>query len=135
MKTEDARHLLEAARAKAAEIGKPVSVAVVDAAGAMVVFERLNDAPPFTAVVAEGKATGSAFTGRDSSSFAAMQQNAPNVFNAIVARLQGQRFAPHQGAVPVRAANGLIVGAVGVSGATAEEDEAIARAGAEAYTG
>ena len=64
LKTADAKRVLEAARSKAADIGKPVSVAIVDAAGAMVVFERINDAPPFTAVVAEGKAAGSAFTGR-----------------------------------------------------------------------
>jgi uncharacterized protein GlcG (DUF336 family) len=109
-------------------------VAILDAAGAMVVFERLNDAPPFTAIVAEGKAAGSAFTGRDSATFAGMAQNAPAVLATIAKRLEGQRFAPHQGAVAVKDAAGDIVGAVGVSGATSEEDEAIARAGAEAYS-
>lgn len=67
-----------------------------------------------------------------SGALAAMAQNATPVFNAIVARMQGQRFVPHQGAVPVRDQNG-IAGAVGVSGATSDEDEAIARAGAAAY--
>jgi uncharacterized protein GlcG (DUF336 family) len=133
VKTEDAKRMLEAARVKATEIGKPVSVCVLDAAGAIVVLERLNDAPPFTAVVAEGKAAASAFTGRDSSTLKGMSENAPFVFNAVVTRMQGQRFAPHQGAVPVRDSRGDLVGAVGVSGATADEDEAIARAGAEAY--
>ena len=83
----------------------------------------------------EGKAAGSAFTGRDSATFAAMAQNAPAVLATIAARLQGQRFAPHQGAVAVKDAAGNIVGAVGVSGATSDEDEAIARAGAAAYEG
>ncbi len=132
MKTEDARRMLEAARAKATEIGKPVTVAVLDASGALVVLERFDDAPPHTAVVAEGKGAASAFTGRDSGALAAMAQNATPVFNAIVARMQGQRFVPHQGAVPVRDQNG-IAGAVGVSGATSDEDEAIARAAAAAY--
>ena len=129
MKTDDAKRVLEAARTKAAEIGKPVSVAIVDAAGAMVVFERINDAPPFTAVVAEGKAVGSSFTGRDSALLANMAQNNPAIMNMISSRLAGQRFAPAQGAVPIRTASGL-VGAIGVSGATSEEDESIARAGA-----
>jgi uncharacterized protein GlcG (DUF336 family) len=126
--------MLEASRAKATEIGKPVSVAVLDASGCVVVLERLNDAPPFTAVVAEGKAAASTITGRDSATLVGMQTNAPNVFAAVQARMQGQRFAPHQGAVPVRDSRGDLVGAVGVSGATSEEDEAIARAGAEAYS-
>ena len=134
MKTEDAKRMLEAARAKATEIGKPVSVAILDAAGTMVVFERLNDAPPHTAVVAEGKAAASAFTGRDSGALAGMAQSAPAVFNAITQRLQGQRFVPHQGAVAIRDASG-IVGSIGASGATAEEDEAIAKAGAAAFGG
>ena len=133
MKTEDARRMLEASRAKATEIGKPVSVCVLDAAGAIVVLERLNDAPPFTAFVAEGKAAASAITGRDSSTLKGMSENAPFVFNTLVTRMQGQRFAPHQGAVPVRDSRGDLVGAVGVSGATSDEDEAIARAGADAY--
>jgi uncharacterized protein GlcG (DUF336 family) len=133
MRTEDAKRILEAARAKAAEIGKPVSVAIVDAAGAMVVFERINDAPPFTAVVAEGKAVGSSFTGRDSAMLATMAQNNPPIMNMISNRLAGQRFAPAQGAVPLRNSSGL-VGAIGVSGATSEEDETIARAGAAVLT-
>ena len=70
MKTAVAEVVMKAAKSKAAEIGKPVSVAILDAAGAMVLFERINDAPPFTAAVAEGKATGSTFTGRDSAALA-----------------------------------------------------------------
>jgi uncharacterized protein GlcG (DUF336 family) len=132
MKTDDAKRMLEAARAKANEIGKPVSIAILDASGAMVVFERLGDAPPHTAMVAEGKAAASAFTGRDSGALTAMAQNAPAVFNAITQRLQGQRFVPHQGAVPLRDSNG-IAGSIGVSGATSEEDEAIAKAGAAVF--
>jgi uncharacterized protein GlcG (DUF336 family) len=133
MKTDDAKRVLEAARVKATEIGKPVSVAIVDAAGAMVVFERINDAPPFTAVVAEGKAAASAFTGRDSATLVTMGQNNPAILGLITNRLGGQRFAPAQGAVPIRDANGL-AGAIGVSGATSEEDEQIARAGATALS-
>ena len=129
MKVDDAKKVLEAARVKATEIGKPVSVAIVDTAGCMVVFERINDAPPFTAVVAEGKAAGSAFTGRDSAMIATMKENVPAIVALITERLGGQRFAPAQGAVPIRDASGLI-GAIGVSGATSQEDEEIAKAGA-----
>ena len=133
MRTEDAKKILDAARTKAAEIDKPVSIAVLDAAGAMVVFERFKDAPPNTAMIAEGKASGSAFTGRDSGVLAQMAKNNPVLTDAIAARLGG-RFVALQGAVAVRDASG-IAGAIGVSGATSEEDETIARAGVAAFGG
>lgn len=127
MKTEIARRMLEAARGKAAEIGKPVSVAIVDAAGILVILERINDAPAFTSVIAEGKAAASAFSGRDSAALANMAQNVPALTNAMAARLNG-RFVPLQGAVVIRDANNQVAGAIGVSGATSEEDEQIAKA-------
>jgi uncharacterized protein GlcG (DUF336 family) len=128
LKTDDARRVLEAAKAKASEIGKPVSIAILDASGSMVLFERFNDASAFTAFVAEGKAAGSAFTGLDSGRLTNIAQSVP----AIGKRLAGQRFVPLQGAVPISDATG-IVGAIGVSGSTGEQDEEIARAGAAAY--
>ena len=133
MKTETARRMLEASRAKAAEIGKSVSVAIVDTAGVLVLLERMNDAPAFTSVVAEGKASASAFSGRDSAGLATMAQNVPALTNAMAARLNG-RFVPLQGAVVIRDADNEIAGAIGVSGATSEEDEQIARAGLAVYS-
>jgi uncharacterized protein GlcG (DUF336 family) len=133
MKSEVAQRMLEACRAKATEMGKAVSIAIVDSGGFMVAFERFNNPPAFTSVVAEGKANASAIMGRDSVNLAQMAQNAPAIINALGARFNG-RFAPHQGAVVVRDAGG-IVGAIGVSGATSEEDEQIAKAGAEKFSG
>jgi uncharacterized protein GlcG (DUF336 family) len=60
-----------------------------------------------------------------------MAQSLPLIINSLMIRYEG-RFVPAQGGVVVRD-GGEVVGAVGVSGATSEEDEAIARAGAEAY--
>jgi uncharacterized protein GlcG (DUF336 family) len=124
--------MMEAARAKANEIGKPFSVAIVDAAGAMVLFERLDGAAPFTATVAEGKAAVSAFSGRDTAMLKGMAEQAPQVLSAIADRMAGQRFVPVQGGTPVRDASG-IAGAVGVSGGSGEEDEAVAKAATQAY--
>jgi uncharacterized protein GlcG (DUF336 family) len=131
MKSDAARQMMEAAREKAVEIGKPVSVAIVDAGGSLMALERLADAPPATVVVAEGKAVASAVMGRDSGRLEAMAQSLPLIINSLMLRYEG-RFVPAQGGVVVRS-NGNVIGAVGVSGATSEEDESIARAGAEAY--
>ena len=134
MKTEDARKALEAARVEANKIGKAVSVVVVDSAGTLVIMERVNNSTPFTAVVAEGKAVASAVMGRPSAQIAETAQRFPSMVNSMALRMGG-RFMAVQGAVPVLDASGAILGAVGVSGATAEEDEQIASAGAAAIGG
>jgi uncharacterized protein GlcG (DUF336 family) len=124
--------MMDAARAKANEIGRAVSVVIVDAAGAMVLVERLDGAGPFTASVAEGKAAVSAYTGRDTAQLKGMAEQAPQVLSAIEARMAGQRFVAVQGGCALRDASG-IAGAVGVSGGSGEEDEAIAKAAIQAY--
>jgi uncharacterized protein GlcG (DUF336 family) len=132
MKSDAARQMMEAAREKAVEIGKPVSVAIVDSGGTLMALDRLGDAPSATVVVAEGKAVASAVMGRDSGRLEAMAQSLPLIINSLIIRYEG-RFVPAQGGVVIRS-NGDVVGAVGVSGATSEEDESIARAGVEAYS-
>ncbi len=131
MKSDAARRMMDAAREKATEIGKPVSVAIVDAGGNVMALERMGDAPSATVVVAEGKAVASAVMGRDSGRLEAMADSLPTIINSLMIRYGG-RFVPAQGGVVVRE-GGTIVGAVGVSGATSDEDESIARAGAEAH--
>jgi uncharacterized protein GlcG (DUF336 family) len=128
MKVADARRILEACRVKADEIGKPVSVAVLDASSTMLIFERMNDSAPFTAFLAECKASGSAISGMPSGTLADLAERRPALVAKLSERLNG-RFVAVQGAVPLRQ-DGIIVGAVGVSGATSEEDEQIALAGA-----
>ena len=131
MKSRAARQIMDAAREKAEEVGKPVSVAIVDAGGTLMAMERLGDAPSATVMVAEGKAVASAVMGRDSGRLEAMAQSLPTIINSLTIRYNG-RFVPAQGGVVIRD-GGEVAGAVGVSGATSEEDESIARAGADAY--
>lgn len=131
MKSDAARRMMDAARAKAAEIGKPVSVAIVDAGGQLMALERMGEAPSATVLVAEGKAVASAVMGRDSARLEAMAESLPTIIDSLMIR-HGGRFVPAQGGVVVRE-NGGIIGAVGVSGASSEEDESIARAAADAY--
>ena len=131
MNSDAARRMMDAARSKAEEGGKPVSIAIVDSGGSLMAIERLGNAPSATVVVAEGKAVASAVMGRDSARLEAMADSLPTIINALMIRYEG-RFVPAQGGVAVREA-GNVVGGVGVSGATSEEDEAIARAGADAF--
>lgn len=131
MKTDDAKRCMDAARAEAERMGKSVCIAIVDAASMLVLFERLHDAAAFTAYVAEGKACASAFTGRDSLQLESTVNNYPALASSLAVKFHG-RFVPIQGAIVIRDDSGII-GAVGVSGAAAAEDEQIAKAGAAAF--
>ena len=84
----------------------------------------MNGASAVSATVAQGKAAASAGFGRASG---ALQADSP-VIQAIIATMGG-RMLPARGAVPV-SKTGELVGAIGASGATAEQDEQCAQAGA-----
>jgi corrinoid adenosyltransferase len=124
-----AKEIMTAAGEAAAKLGKPVCIAIVDISGAMVLFERFGNVPSYTAAIAEGKATGSAFTGRPSAMLEKMAEEGSPVYDAIEEQLVGRRFVPRQGAVPLTDGTGVI-GAIGVSGGTSQEDEDIAKVGA-----
>lgn len=130
MRSDDARRVFDAAKARARAMDKAVTIIVVDTAGLPVVLERVGAPAAFTAVVAEGKASASAFTGRDSGELQGMAERFPALVAGLATRLGG-RFIAIRGGVVLRE-DGAVAGAVGVSGASAEEDEEIARAGAGA---
>lgn len=120
----EANRMIQAAIAKAEELQVKISVAVCDTGGNLIAFNRMNGAIVVSATVAQGKAAASAGFGRASG---ALQADSP-VIQAVIASLGG-RMLPARGAVPVHQA-GELVGAIGASGATAEQDEQCAQAGA-----
>lgn len=119
----EANRMVQAAVAKADELGVKVSIAVCDAGGNLLAFNRMEGASAVSATVAQGKAAASAGFGRASG---ALPADSP-VIQAVIASLGG-RMLPAQGAVPVHE-GGELVGAIGGSGATAQQDEDCARAG------
>lgn len=122
----EANRIIEASLAEAERLGVKLSVAVVDAGGQLLAFQRMEGAIAVSATAAPGKAVGSVFFGRDS---AAINPESP-VMQAIIAS-QGGRIIPAQGAIPIRK-DGLLVGAIGGSGGTAQEDEDCVRVGLQA---
>ncbi len=122
----EANRMVQAAIAKAAEINVNLSVAVCDAGGNLLAFNRMAGASAVSATVAQGKAAASAGFGRASG---ALQADSP-VIQAIISTMGGRMLAA-QGAVPIRK-DGELVGAIGGSGATAQQDEDCAQAGLEA---
>ena len=122
----DANRIIGASIAAADGMGIKLSVAVVDAGGQLVAFQRMEGAIAVSATAAPGKAVGSVFFGRDSRE---INPESP-VMQAII-NSQGGRIIPAQGAIPIYQ-GGALVGAIGGSGGTAQQDEDCVRKGLEA---
>ena len=123
----DAKQALAAAEAAAVEMGVGLSCAVVDARGALVALARMDNARYFTADIAVGKARASAAFGAPSGGLA----NLGSLDLDKVIEGGGMLFL--QGAVPITK-NGQPVGALGCSGASAQQDEDAAKAGLAAMS-
>ncbi len=110
---------------------KPMGIAVLDAAGHLVAFAREDGASMFRFDIAQGKAWAAVGMGASSRVLAQRARDNPNFFVSLAATAQG-KFLPQTGAVLVKSADGVVLGAVGASGGTGDEDEAICIAGIEA---
>ncbi len=120
---------LGAGLAHAAEIGVAVNVAVTDAAGNLLAFARMDGAPFLSTSIAQDKAwTVAAFNGIPTHEFFGLIEGEPALREGIVHR---DRLVVFAGGVPIQV-DGVLVGAVGVSGGTAEQDRAVAEAAAAA---
>jgi uncharacterized protein GlcG (DUF336 family) len=127
-----ASQILSAALAAARNASMPpVAVAVLDGSGHLVALQREDGASMLRNDIAIGKAWAAAGMGVSSRVLHARAQDNPVFFNALSASSQG-RFIPQTGAVVVRNAAGAAIGAVGASGGTGAEDEAICAAGVAA---
>lgn len=126
---DEATALLAAARTASAEIGVPMSFAVMDPGGHLVALARMDGAPWISADVAQGKAWTAAAYGAPSDAQKQKMEPMPNFAGALTAMTHG-RFTPQTGAVPVYR-DGALLGALGASGGTGAQDEAACAAAVE----
>ena len=123
---EAAKAAASAAEAEAAKRKATVVVAVVDDGGHVVYLSRLNDTQVASVEVGIGKARTAAIFRRPSKVFE------DQIRDGRVAALALPGATPLQGGIPLTL-DGAVVGAIGVSGNTPQEDEDIAKAGAAAF--
>ncbi|MCK6376576.1 MAG: heme-binding protein [Zoogloea sp.] len=121
---DDVRRVAAAAEAEATACGWAVSIAVCDAGGHPLWLQRMDGAPLMSAAVAPEKARTSVLSGRPSKAFEEM------VNNGRIAAL-AMPVVPLEGGEPI-IVDGMVIGAVGVSGVKAGEDAQVARAGVAA---
>ena len=124
---EQARKAAAGADAEAKKNSWPVAIAIVDTAGQLVYFQRHENTQTASIQVAQDKAVSAAMYRRPTKAF----QDAVAGGGAGLRALTLHKASAVEGGIPI-AIDGKIIGAIGVSGVTAEQDGQIAKAGVDA---
>ena len=127
---EDARRIIAAAETKAKEIGQPMNIAVADAGGNLVAHIRMDNAWIVSVDISIKKAWTSRAFDITTKDLAENSQSGDQFFG-IHASNNGKVMI-FAGGVPLKK-DGRVVGAIGVSGGSGEQDHAVAEAGAAAF--
>jgi uncharacterized protein GlcG (DUF336 family) len=126
---EQAKDVMAGAEAEAQTNNWPVVIAIVDTGGNVVLLQRLDNAQFGSVEVARQKAWSAAAFRRPTKVF--QEAIAGGGANLRILRLEGA--SPLEGGIPI-AVDGQIIGAIGVSGVTSEQDAQIAQAGIDGLT-
>src|ERR1044071_5566544 len=126
----DARRIIAAAEQKAATIGQPMNIAVADAGGNLVAHVRMDGAWIGSIDISINKAFTSRAFDIATKDLAEHSQSGGQFFGIHASN--GGRVMIFAGGVPLER-DGRVVGAVGVSGGSGEQDHAVAEAGAAAF--
>ena len=118
---EAAKQMAAAGEAEARKNGWNVAIAIVDANGGLILFQKLDETQPGSIAVAQAKARTAALFKRSTKAMEEAVAAGKLAFLAVEGNL------PMQGGLPV-VVEGKVIGAVGVSGVTSAQDEQIADA-------
>ena len=127
---DDARIIMDAAEAKAREIGVDMDVAITDDNGSLLMFHRMDDGRITSIDVAISKAFTAAAARRSTRAYGKVSGPGGPAFGIHVSN-QG-RFMIVAGGLPLFV-DGQIAGGVGCSSGTPDQDEVVAEAGIEAF--
>ena len=119
----DARALADGARARAMELGKALSIAVVDYGGFVVLIERMDGARPMTPDIALSKAYSAAVMQRPTEMLENWR-NADPVFFTQVGRMGHRPIVATKGGFTLKR-DGAFLGGIGISGGSPDEDQRI----------
>ncbi len=129
MKLADARRMIQAAEKKAVEIGQPMNIAIADEGGNLVAHVRMDDAWLGSIDISIKKAYTSRAFDIATKDLATHSQSGGQFFG-IHASNDG-KIMIFAGGIPLKS-EGKVVGAIGVSGGSGDQDQAVAEAGAAA---
>ncbi|HBY67685.1 MAG TPA: glycolate utilization protein [Flavobacteriaceae bacterium] len=126
---EQAEKMIAAAKAKAKEIDTKMNISVVDAGANQVAFVRMDGAWLGSSDIALQKAKTARFFDMNSGEIGKLAQPGEPLYN--IEHSNGGLIS-FPGGIPVTNSDGTIVGAIGVSGSTVDNDHTVAKAGTEA---
>jgi uncharacterized protein GlcG (DUF336 family) len=126
---EEAQRIISAAEEKARQMCQPMNIAVMDAGRNLVAFHRMDGAWVASTDIAIDKAFTSAGRGLTTRKIGEMAQPGQPLFG--INTTNGGRIVIFAGGVPLMR-DGEVIGAIGVSGGTVDEDEEVAEAGVAA---
>src|SRR4028119_944125 len=126
---EEAQRIISAAEDKAQQMDQPMNIAVMDAGRNLVAFHRMDGAWVASIDIAIDKAFTSAGRGLTTRKIGEMAQPGQPLFG--INTTNGGRIVIFAGGIPLTR-DGEVIGAIGVSGGTVDEDEEVAEAGVAA---
>ncbi len=121
-----AQKMIAAAQKKSVELGTKMNIAVVDAGANLVAFARMDGAWLGSLDISIKKAKTARFFDMDTGVIGGLSQPGGSLYN--IEHSNGGLIT-FPGGVPVKNANGEVIGAIGVSGSSVENDHAVAEAG------
>jgi uncharacterized protein GlcG (DUF336 family) len=127
---EDARILIAGASAKSREIGVPMCIAITDESGQLIAFERMDGGKITSTTIAIDKAFTAAGAKRATHDYGAVSQPGKPAYGINSAI--GGRLMVVGGGLPV-SVDGEVVGGIGISSGTPDQDLACAQAGIDAF--
>ena len=126
---EQAQQAVEAAKQKAAEIGTLMNIAIVDAGANLTAFVRMDGAWLGSVDISMRKARTARYFDMPSGEIGKLSQPGGPLYN--IEHSNGGLIT-FPGGIPIKDAQGEIIGAIGVSGSTVENDHTVAQAGVDA---
>ncbi len=129
---DEASKLIKAAKRRAAKIGVPMCVSITDESGNLIAFERMDGAKILSVSLSADKAFSAAISKRPTHEYNQLCQPGELVFGIHTS--SGGRFSTVGGGFPVFAGKSVI-GGIGLSGGSAEQDMECAQAALKAFKG
>ena len=123
---DHAEAAIGAARAEAVKLGTQMCIAIVDSGANLKAFFRMDDAWVGSIDVAVKKARTAVFFGMPTGAIGKLSQPGGSLFGI---ERSNEGLITFPGGLPIVDENGVLVGAIGVSGSSVENDEAVAKAG------
>lgn len=127
---EQAEKMIVAAKQKSVELDTKMNIAIVDAGANLVAFARMDGAWLGSLDISIKKAKTSRFFDMNTGIIGELSQPGGSLYNI---EHSNAGLITFPGGVPIKNANGEVVGAIGVSGSSVENDHAVAEAGASVF--